>query len=102
MGAGSSGGGQAESHRGGLAQSEARGQSTHEALPMKPPSWSTVPSKFSREEAQTWKRWLDNPDGAKPHQDAGSRARAKSLAAKTRASVDELYELMVKRGVVAK
>ncbi len=66
-----------------------------------PPSYTQEPSKFTREESQTWKRWLDNPDGAKPHQDIGSRGRPVSLAAKTRASVDELFERMVQRGIVA-
>ncbi len=66
-----------------------------------PPSYTQTPSKFTREESQTWKRWLDDPNGAKPHRDIGSRARPISLASKTRASVDELFEQMVKRGVVA-
>ena len=65
------------------------------------PSWASVPSKFSREERDTWTKWNADPNGAKPHQDVGSRSRPKSLAAKTRASVDELYRQMVKRGVVA-
>ncbi len=66
---------------------------------MKPSSWSQTPSNFTREERQTWKRWLDDPNGAKPGKDIGSRARPVSHG-RGSDSVDELYERMVKRGIV--
>ncbi len=65
-----------------------------------PPSYTETPSKFTREESQTWKRWLDDPNGAKPHRDIGSRSRPMSIA-HSGASADELYAQMVKRGIVA-
>jgi hypothetical protein len=66
----------------------------------KTPSWATVPSRFSREERKVWQEWNDNPNGAKPHQDMGSRSRPMSIVTGT-ASVDELWDAMVKRGIVA-
>lgn len=67
---------------------------------MRTPSWAKVPSNFTREERQTWKRWLDNPDSTTPHKEIGSRSRPMSIGA-SEATVDELYERMVKRGLVA-
>lgn len=67
----------------------------------KPSGWTTAPSKFNKEESKTWKRWLDDPNGAKPHRDIGSRSRPMSIATGT-ASVDELYERMVAKGIVAR
>ena len=69
------------------------------------PSWAQEPSKFSREERQEWKQWYDDPAGTKMHKDVGSRARPVSFGAKPgklrRREVDDLYERMVQRGVVA-
>ncbi len=66
----------------------------------KTPSWATEPSKFSREERQVWQRWNDDPNGAKPHRNIGSRNRPISIAS-SGASVDELFEQMVAKGIVA-
>lgn len=69
---------------------------------MRTSSWAQVPSNFSREERQTWKRWLDNPDSTTPHKDIGSRSRPISIGASGEFSTDdELFHLMVKRGLVA-
>ncbi len=67
---------------------------------MRNPSWAETPSKFTREEADTWRKWNADPDGSTPHRDVGSRARAVSIG-ESDATVDELYERMVKRGLVA-
>jgi hypothetical protein len=75
-------------------------------MSLKPPSWTENPSNFTREEANSWRKWYADPNGSTPHQDIGSRARAVSLAKAERrkameSSVNELYEQMVRRGVVA-
>lgn len=64
------------------------------------PSWAETPSKFTREDADEWRRWNANDKGTTPHQDIGSRSRPMSIAY-SGASTDELYEQMVKRGLVA-
>ncbi len=64
------------------------------------PSYTQVPSKFTREERETWQKWNDDPNGAKPHRDIGNRSRPMSIAS-SGASADELYDQMVKRGLVA-
>lgn len=64
-------------------------------------SWKKAPNQFTREQSQEWHRWMADDNGTTPNRDAGSRTRPKSVGPGD-ASVDELYDLMVKRGLVAK
>jgi hypothetical protein len=57
-------------------------------------------SNFSREEYRQWDTWLKDPNGTKPHRDVGSRSRPMSIG-QGGSSVDEIYERMVARGLVA-
>lgn len=63
-------------------------------------------SNLNADQQRDWHEWYENPRGGDRHlTSAGSRARAVSFAKPRRmrkAEVDELYERMVKRGVIAR
>lgn len=67
---------------------------------MRTPTWAQLPTNFTREEADTWRKWNADPDGSTPHRDVGSRSRPISIG-RIGSTDDELYALMVKRGLVA-
>ena len=59
-------------------------------------------SNLNGDEQKTWHNWFINPRGGDEHlTSAGSRARPKNIGT-GRSTVDELYERMVKRGVVSR
>ncbi len=64
------------------------------------PSWASVPSKFTREEAKTWRDWNSNDKGADPDYGRFTCSGPTSWGARID-DVDEMYERMVKRGIVA-
>lgn len=67
----------------------------------KTPSWATVPSKFTREEAKVWRDWNNNDKGADPNYGRFTCSGSTSWGARID-DIDEMYERMVKRGLVAK
>jgi hypothetical protein len=67
---------------------------------MRPPSWTANPSQFTREQANEWRRWNADDNASTPHRDVGSRSRPVSIG-RLGSTDEELYELMVKRGLVA-
>ena len=64
------------------------------------PSWASVPSKFTREEAKTWRDWNENDKGADPNYGRFTCSGPTSWGGRVD-DVDEMYERMVKRGIVA-
>lgn len=65
-----------------------------------PPSYTQVPSKFTREEAKTWKTWLEDDSGTNPDKGRFTCSGPTSWGGRID-DVDEMYERMVKRGLVA-
>lgn len=63
-------------------------------------SWAKVPTNFSREEAKEWKQWLDDPKGVDRDRHRFTCSGPTSFGAPPD-DIDELFERMVKRGVVA-
>lgn len=66
-----------------------------------PDSWVGGPNRWSREERDKWNAFCLNPKGSDPEAGTGSRGRPVSHGTQ-QSSVDELYEQMVARGIVAK
>jgi hypothetical protein len=63
-------------------------------------SWTTVPSKFSREERREWKEWLEDDKGVDINKNRFTCSGSTSWGARID-DIDELYERMVKRGIVS-
>lgn len=57
-------------------------------------------SNLNGEEKKAWSNWYRDPMGGIPHRDIGSRSRPVSMGAPPD-DIDELYERMVRRGIVA-
>src|SRR3954469_19741059 len=66
-----------------------------------PDTWTGGENSWTREKLRTYQDWMKNPKGTDMHQDAGKRSKAESYVSDG-ASVDELYERMVARGIVAR
>lgn len=65
-----------------------------------PDSWTGGPNRWSSQERDQWKAFCLDPKGGDPAAGSGSRSRPVSHGANAD-DVDELYERMVQRGIVA-
>jgi hypothetical protein len=63
-------------------------------------SWAKVPSHMSREDRKEWKEWLEDDKGVDINRGRFTCSGPTSFGAPPD-DIDELYERMVKRGVVA-
>ncbi len=71
-------------------------------MPIPPDGKGFNGSNMYKEEVRQWQKWMDDPKGTQMHQDTGSRFRPVSFSTVRSETVDEIYDRMVKRGIVAK